>query len=282
VSNPRRFWVVSLLLLALGCDRGTPGPVAPVTAVTDPAARRVVSLAPVATRFAIAIGARGRLVGVDAVSARTEAAAGLPVVDLAGAVELGPDLVLVAEPPGPGDPAAAALAQSGARVAEFAPHDFEDVSALVHDVGRELVGAEAAGRFEAGYARPLAQLGAESHGRTRPRVAAVVSFDPLVVAGGHSFETDLIEIAGGHSVTHPGPDPRIAIGADRWQEFAPDLVLVVAERPATREAEQAVRNALPASAEVAFFPFDPTFWIDASDEPARRLRAVIEPLSRPQ
>jgi hypothetical protein len=43
--------------------------------------------------------------------------------------------------------------------------------------------------------------------------------------------------------------------------------------------EQAVRNTLPPGAAVAFFSFDPGFWIDASDEPARRLRAVIEPIA---
>ena len=45
--------------------------------------------------------------------------------------------------------------------------------------------------------------------------------------------------------------------------------------PASPRDEQAVRNALPPGAQVAFFSFDPGFWIDASDEPARRLRAVI-------
>jgi ABC-type Fe3+-hydroxamate transport system substrate-binding protein len=273
-----RYWKsVFALLLALGCDRGTPVPVA---REAERDASRVVSLTPLATRFAIAIGARSRLVAVDAVSARLSATAGLPVSDLPGAVTLEPDLVLVPESPDPADPAVAALVRRGARVVQFAPHSFEDVSVLVRDVGRDLAGPDEASRFEAEFSRPLAKIGGESGGRPRPRVVAVVSFDPLVIAGGHSFETDLIEIAGGHSVTHPGAEPRLAISADRWQELAPDLVLVVAERPASLAAQQAVRNALPASAEVAFFPFDPTFWLDASVEPAQRLRAVIEPLSR--
>src|SRR2546427_795980 len=72
----------------------------------------------------------------------------------------------------------AALFRRGAKVVEFAPHDFEDVLALVRGVGRDLAGAAGISRFA-----------------------------------------------------------------------------------------------------VAFFPFDPTFWLDASDEPARRLRSLIEPIA---
>lgn len=264
------------MLAALGCDRGAPEP---ARAPSKTAVSRVVSLSPLATRFVLAIGAGSQLVAADAASTALPELAGLPSVDLVGTLEHRPDLVLVPEDPPPGDAAAAALQRSGARIATFAPHDFEDVTALLHDVGAALVGAQEAERFRAAFSRPLAKIGGASADQPRPRAVAVVSFDPLVIAGGHSWETDLIEIAGGTSVTHPGPETRIAIGADRWQELAPDLVLVIGAPPASPRAEQALRNALPASAEVAFYAFDPAFWIDASDEPARRLRAVIEPVS---
>jgi ABC-type Fe3+-hydroxamate transport system substrate-binding protein len=267
----------ALALLLAACERETPA--APAPGERAPALNRVVSLSPLATRFVLAIGARSRLVAADAVSAKLPELAGLPAVDLRGAADLSPDLVLVPETPEPGDPATLALHRLGARIAEFAPHDLEDALALVRGVGAELVGAAQAGRFEADFSRPLAQIGGESHGQPRPRVVAVVSAAPLVIAGGHSFETDLIEIAGGTSVTHPGEEPRLAIGADRWRELAPDLVLVIGAPPASPRDEQALRNALPPGTEVAFFAFDSSFWLDASAEPARRLRAVIEPLS---
>jgi ABC-type Fe3+-hydroxamate transport system substrate-binding protein len=175
------------------------------------------------------------------------------------------------------------LRRRGVKIVEFAPHDFEDVVPLVRRVGADLVGAERVDQFERAYSRPLARIAAASAGQPRPRVVAVVSFDPLEIAGGHSFETDLIEIAGGQSVTHltpHGDEPRLPIAPDRWTELAPDLVLVIAAPPASHEAEQALRNTLPPGAEVAFFPFDPAFWVDASDEPARRLRGIIEPIAR--
>jgi len=222
----------------------------------------------------LAIGAGDRLVAVDAGSAELSGAHGLPIADLDSAARFDADLVLVGTLPDPG------RLVSGARVVEFAPHDFEDVLPLVREIGGELVGAETATRFERAFARPLAKIGGESGGEHRPRVVAVVRLDPLEIAGGHSFETDLIEIAGGQSVTHPGEENRIAITADRWAELAPDLVLVIGAPPASARDEQAVRNALPPGAQVAFFTFDPGFWIDASDEPARRLREVIAPIAR--
>jgi ABC-type Fe3+-hydroxamate transport system substrate-binding protein len=268
-----------LLALGIGCD--------PVTESRElghprgtPLVQRVVSLAPLATRFVVAIGARDRLIAVDAESAKLPGISDLPTAELDTAARFGADLVLVAALPDP--QTTAALERSGARITEFAPHDFEDVIPLVRELGAALVGAEAATEFESAFSNPLAAIGGASGGQPRPRVVAVVGFDPLEIAGGHSFETDLIEIAGGHSVTHPGEEVRLAIAADRWSALAPDLVLVIGAPPASRHDEQAVRNALPPGAAVAFFPFDREFWIDASDEPARRLRALIEPIAARQ
>src|SRR6185295_2913567 len=118
----------ALALLLVACERETPA--APAPGERAPALNRVVSLSPLATRFVLAIGARSRLVAADAVSAQRPELAGLPAVDLRSAADLSPDLVLVPENPEPGDPAALALHRRGARIAEFAPHDFEDALAL--------------------------------------------------------------------------------------------------------------------------------------------------------
>ena len=261
--------------LGAGCDRLTPDTL-PARPDPDRAVRRIVSLTPLATRFVIAIGAADRLVALDAGSADLPGAPQLPTADLDGVARFAADLVLVPALPDPG------RAPLGARVVEFAPHDIEDALPLVRQLGAELVGPEQATRFERAFSRPLARIGGESggEGEPRPRVVAVVGLAPLEIAGGHSFETDLIEIAGGHSVTHPGEENRLVIAADRWAELAPDLVLVVGPTPPSAREQQAVRNALPPAAQVAFFAFDPGFWIDASDEPARRLRDVIADVRR--
>ena len=84
---------------ALACGDGpeavVPGAIPAGEALDPPAAERVVSLTSLGSRFAIALGAAHRLVGVDATSAQLPDLAGLPVVDLPGAVDLRPDLVLL-------------------------------------------------------------------------------------------------------------------------------------------------------------------------------------------
>ena len=202
-------------------------------------------------------------------------------VALDAAVRLSPDLVLVAALPTPEDPAFRALTGSGARVVEFAPHDFEDVAALLRGVGAEVAGGPASIAFERRLSRPLAHVGGSSHGMLRPRVAALVSVDPLILAGGHSFLTDLIEIAGGRSVTHPGEENRLPLAADAWGALEPDLILVVGPVPPDVAVQEGIRNALPRRARVEFFAFPgPEFWLEAPLEPALRLRALILRLSK--
>jgi ABC-type Fe3+-hydroxamate transport system substrate-binding protein len=204
----------------------------------------------------------------------------LPVVDASGAASLAPDLVLLSEGAALDAPLQQALQVQGAELVEFAPHDLQDVADLCRRVGARLVGAANALRFETDLGRPLAEIGGASSGMPRPRVLAVVGFDPLQLAGGHSFETDLIEIAGGSSVTHAGSEPRLEAAADQIAAYAPDLILAVRARAWTPAEQDAARAQLPRTARIEFFAFAPDFWLEEPVEVARRLRAVLEPLAR--
>src|SRR4030095_8549245 len=124
-SRTRSVLAAPSLLLGPSCDR-VPPDTTPARPAGSPTAERVVSLVPLATRFVLAIGARDRLVAVDPDSARLPGVADLPTADLDSAARFDPDLVLVAAIADPGDQSAAALTRGGARLVEFAPHDFED------------------------------------------------------------------------------------------------------------------------------------------------------------
>jgi ABC-type Fe3+-hydroxamate transport system substrate-binding protein len=246
----------------------------------------VVSLSPIATRFILALGGGRLLLGVDADSAAMLELEDLPVVDLAGATGLAPDLVLVPFRPDAGDPAVRELRDSGAEVVEFQPQSLEDVTALCRTIGAQLAGDARAQRFELDLSLPLAEVGGEASG-PRPRVLAVTSLDPLAVAGAHSFETDLIEIAGGTSVTHESGvthalgEPRLAIPPERWADFTPDLLLVTSQSEPTPAERRRAEQALPRGYRVAFFAFDrDLFWLGDAADDARRLRALIEPVAR--
>ena len=246
-----------------------------------PGPRRVVALSPQASGFVAAIGARHVLVGVDEASRRDATLAELPVVTWEGVADLDPDLVLVSAAPAAGDPVVERLRAQGARWVEFAPHSLEDVFELCRTVGALLVGAAEALRFETEMARPLASIGGASFGQPRPRVLAVVELDPLELAGGHSFETDLIEIAGGSSLTHGGSEPRLTASLDEITRYGADLVLVVTPAEMTPAEQRAARDRLPPGARVEFFPLDrEVFWLRDPTQQAAQLRAVIEPLSR--
>jgi len=158
----------------------------------------------------------------------------------------------------------------------FEPHDLEDVFELCQTLGRRLVGLAAASRFEATLARPLAEIGGASFGRGRPRVVALVALDPPIFAGGHSFETDLIEIAGGRSVTHGGDTTRLDATPATLTRLAPELVVIITREPPAEAAIERVRAelALDVPVESLAASFDGVFE-GGLLEHARALRRVI-------
>ena len=192
-----------------GSDPGQPVPSA--------GSPRIVSLSPLATRFLGELGVGPRVVPLDGPTDRLE--------DL---VRLDPDYVFL--PTLPDDQSdLAELEASGARVVAFAPHNLEDVMTLLHGVGVELVGEDGATAFERRVLRPVALIAGQSSPLDRLRVLALVGVDPPEIAGGHSFETDLIEIAGASSLTHGGSDNRQPIDRQNLAKRTPDLVVVMTD-----------------------------------------------------
>lgn len=270
----------ALSLLLVGC--GAPQDSSPgetVSASTVPS--RVVSLLPAASAFVVDLGAGSKLIAVDPESARLPGLGQLPVVaprDLPG---LRPDLVLV-HAVRPEDAAVfERLRTQGSEVVEVAPRDYEDVFDLCRGLGARLAGTARARSFESAMGRELGALAAASHGRPRPRVAAVLGLDPLEIAPAHSFATDLIEMAGGTSTTH---DHQLATPPTTVTELAesgaPDLWLVLSATAMAEPARAAARAALGDSAPIEFFVLDTQrFWAREGTDAVRSLRAVFDELS---
>jgi hypothetical protein len=92
---------------------------------------------------------------------------------------------------------------------------------------------------------------------------------------------DLIEIAGGSSLTHGGSEPRLTVSVEQIAQYGADLLLVVSSAELTQMEQRAARERLPRGARLAFFPLDRDFfWLGTPTEQAAQLRTVIEPLSR--
>jgi len=273
----RPVWAGLLAAGALlpGCREEAPRPDADPPAaepVWSERADRVVALTPLAERFVTAMGAADRLV----VPAPLDPPGTAP--DPGAIAAAAPDLVLAG--------AGAPLRELGdrlptARIVVFEPHDLEEVLAAAREVGSLVVGAAAASRFETRLARPLALAAGRFRDRPRLRVVAVRRLAPLEIAGGHSFETDLIQLAGARSVTHPGEAPSLQVGPEAWRELAPDVVLLVADaadaaaRAGGPEPLRAALPGLPSGIPLVAFRFERDFWLEDPVEPVARLAARL-------
>jgi len=237
---------------------------------------RIVSLAPAASEFVVALGAAARLVAVDAGSGRIAELADRPRVELKGAAAMLPDLILVGELAGSDATEAERLRSEGFEVIEVAPHDMADAFELCRSLGARIVGTAAVQSFELRISRELAHIGGSSWGEPRPRVLAVIGLHPFAVAGGHSFLTDLIEIAGGSSVTHEIEERRILLEPDVPRVAGAQLLLLVTPEPLSEEERGAALATLPVGPRVVFFPYDAErSWMSDIVDAARRLRGIV-------
>jgi ABC-type hemin transport system substrate-binding protein len=236
----------------------------------------LISLSPPASRFLIALGVAERIVAIGGPAGHPAALADRPRLALAEAEAAAPGwLFLPSQTETPGFELV--HARAGTRVVEFAPHDLEDLFALLRSVGPALVGADETEALYFSIARPLSLIAGESHPTDRPRVLAIVSDDPIRIAGGHNFATDLIEIAGGSSVTHGGEDHEIPADASVIRAFEPDLVVLMLRAPDAERVAR-VRELLPVEIETVVFDGQvDDFW--SADDPAasaRALRTIFE------
>ena len=283
-SPTPRVLALIVLVLATACGQGEPEsllaapPISPqrssVESTSEPS--RLVSLTPLATRFILALGAKETLVGLDAQSRTLPGLQSRPSATLAQLhQDLNADLILVKEIP-LDDSIERGLQAEGVTVLAFDPHDVEDVVALSRQIAPQLVGPQRAQNFERDLTHPLGLIGGLSSPTDRPRVLAIVGIDPIEIAGGHSFETDLIEIAGATSLTHGGEDTRTESTLAGIRAWSPDLLLVTSNAPLSKAEAETIRDALPAEIPTAFFDFDREFfWLDHPEKDAMRLHKLL-------
>jgi len=269
----RTFWPV--VCVALACATGEARGDALV-------ATRVVSLSPAATEVLIGIDAIDALIAVDAESHRIDGMGAFRIVDLGGSVELLPDVVVLPRWAEGDAMYVEALRAGGTRVIEFDPHDFDEAFELCLVLGERLGRRDAAHRFVRARSRSLAVLSHASIGRRRPRVAAVVGTAPIRLSGGHSFVTDLIQVAGAESVTHGGDEWERTITDADWPRLAPELVLVATRRGASVDEREAIASSVPPNVRLEYMPVDTqTIWLTGALEWASRLREHLAPLVEP-
>lgn len=261
-------WLAVLLLLA-GC--GAEVPTEPSARAGVPALPRVASISREGTEVVLALGAADALVAVDAESARLPGLAGLPILtgDPADLARVAADVVIA------GGGGGARTAPAGPRWIAVQPHDLDDAWALCREIGAALGRSDAAHRFVRSRAEPLARLAAESFGQRRPRVAVLLGTRPPVVAGGHGFAADLVEIAGGEIVTHGTEATQLAWTREDLVASAPELIVVLAADGALA-GDAALA---PAAVPVMQLEVDlERIWLEGALDAARLLRTRLDEL----
>ena len=201
-----------------------------VAARAEGPARRVVSLNPSLTAMAIAIGARGQLVGVDDYSARMPEAAGLPTVgglydpSLEAVIGLAPDLVVLvvsAEQRGFRE----RLEALGVPCLALAPVSFDEVLGALETLGAKLGREREAAARVAAIRRTRARVEAAASGLPVLRGVLLLQRDPLFAAGGGTFVDEMLRALRVENLAsaQPGPWPRLS---REWLlAAAPELIL---------------------------------------------------------
>lgn len=193
--------------------------------------RRIVSLVPSVTEIVYALGGEGRLVGVTDFcdwppEARQKPRVGgmlSPSLEIIAALR--PDLV-VATTEGNRLETFEQLQQLGIPVFTVAPRRLADVMRLVRDLGL-LTGREAAvAPLREALERRIRAVREAVAPYPRPRVLYVLWPEPLIVPGREGLVGELIELAGGRSVTakEPGAYPRLSLEAVAVR--APEVIVL--------------------------------------------------------
>jgi iron complex transport system substrate-binding protein len=189
-----------------------------ITLAAPPA--RIVSLVPSVTEVLYALKAEDMLVGVTdfcdfpAEARRKPSVGGMVAPSLEAVVALRPDLV-VATTEGTREDTFTQLARLGVPVYLVAVHRVAEVKALIVRMG-ELTGRQAvAGSIVAQLEQRIDSVTRAVGSLDRPRVLYVLWPEPLIVPGRGTIVTELIELAGGRSLTAADPEswPRYSLEA---------------------------------------------------------------------
>lgn len=245
-AAPRAALLLPLLALAAGCPRDEERSPAPATtsatitvkddlgrAVSLAApARRIASLSPSNTEILFALGCGGAVVLRDRVSTYPPEVKELPQTSpfhlsadhVAG---FSPELVLLSH----ADAARVeALRRVGLAVASFDPRTLADVYRSILAIGTLCGARQRAEALVARMKRQVARVSARVAGRPRPRVYVETDgSDPLKpwTAGGPSFVTHLLELAGGRNIFAGLERAFVQVNAEQVLAARPQVIVVM-------------------------------------------------------
>jgi iron complex transport system substrate-binding protein len=174
--------------------------------VLKPRPERIISLAPSITETLFALGLGGRVVGVTSYCDYPPEAKQVEDVGdtlrpgIEKIVALKPDLVIISTS-SQLESFVSKLEEVGIPVYISNPRNLEGVLKSIEAIG-DISGVRDRGRELAGSLRDrVAAIESRVAGRSRPSVFLILGSNPLITAGRDAFVTDLIDRAGGKSIS---------------------------------------------------------------------------------
>jgi iron complex transport system substrate-binding protein len=199
-------------------------------ALSGPPAR-IVSLVPSVTETIFALGGEGRLVGVSdycdwpPAARRKPRVGGMVNPSFETIVALKPDVV-VGTDEGNREDSFVQIRRLGVPVYVVHAHRMAEMYDLVARVGELVERREAVGPLIAGIQRRIDAVRAAVRPFPPPRVLYVIWPDPLIVPGRDSHLTEMIELAGGRSVTGDESGGYARFSVEAAVARAPDVIIL--------------------------------------------------------
>ena len=231
----RRFAGLTVLLTVLA------GPCFASRTVTDEMGRKVVApdhphrvicLMPNVTDTVFALGAGDDVVAISDYTKYPAAALKKPSVgelikpSIETILSLHPDLVIGVQPAGPME-VTGQLERAGIPIFLVSPHGIAGIMHSVETIGLALNRSQQADALVHRLQARVDAVRARTRGLPAITIFMPIWYDPIITIGKHAFITEIIEAAGGRSVTDDLPTEWPQVGMEVLLERAPDALLLV-------------------------------------------------------
>ena len=231
----RRFAGLTVLLTVLA------GPCFASRTVTDEMGRKVVApdhphrvicLMPNVTDTVFALGAGDDVVAISDYTKYPAAALKKPSVgdlikpSIETILSLHPDLVIGVQPAGPME-VTGQLERAGIPIFLVSPHGIAGIMHSVETIGLALNRPQQADALVNRLQARVDAVRARTRGLPAITIFMPIWYDPIITIGKHAFITEIIEVAGGRSVTDDLPTEWPQVGMEVVLERAPDALLLV-------------------------------------------------------
>jgi ABC-type Fe3+-hydroxamate transport system substrate-binding protein len=193
---------------------------------------RIVCLMPSVTDTVFALGAADDVVGISDYTKYPAEALKKPSIgdlikpSIETILSLHPDLVIGLQPKGPME-STEELERLGIPVFLVSPRGIAGILHSVESIGEALNRTPQANALAGSLQRRVDAVKARTKGLPAPRVFMPVWYDPIITIGKHAFTTEIIEAAGGRSVTDDLAADWPHISMETVLERAPEALLLV-------------------------------------------------------